>query len=305
MDISKLSAPFPSTSISWRVGATNKEKTKCIALAYIDARDVMERLDAVVGPQDWQALYPHANGKTSCKIGINFNGEWVWKENGCGDSQVEAEKGAFSDAFKRSAVLWGIGRYLYDMPNIWVKMDEWKQIDKSEISKLIAAHEKLAGGQAAKQPENAATYFTNERDARAAQYDICNRISVCASREELQTILQSVKEMREALLDDYPALSEYVEQVIENAATATFDPNAPKVVKFAGVEHAVKWITEAGQFIDETNDEFVIRKWMGENAPYIEAVDKTLSAEKYKKEGKTPSERLQSKIQSKLVKEKA
>jgi len=124
----KLRAPFPREIVSWRIGATSGDKTTAIGLAYVDARDVMQRLDDAVGTQNWQALYPHANGKTSCKIGIYIPGsdvnqpcgEWVWKENGCGDSDIEAAKGAFSDALKRAAVLWGIGRYLYDVPNVWV-----------------------------------------------------------------------------------------------------------------------------------------------------------------------------------------
>ena len=36
---------------------------------------------------------------------------------------IEAEKGQASDSFKRSAVLWGIGRYLYYLPNTWVDID--------------------------------------------------------------------------------------------------------------------------------------------------------------------------------------
>lgn len=133
-----LSAPFPPDVVSWRVGSMNKEKTKGMALAYIDARDVMDRLDAVVGPANWQAAYPHANGKTICSIGIKIDGEWVWKANGAGDTDIEAEKGAISDAFKRAAVLWGIGRYLYDLPSPWVAVNQFKQIEESERPKLRA-----------------------------------------------------------------------------------------------------------------------------------------------------------------------
>lgn len=140
----KLSAPFPPAKVSWRVGSVNKEKLRGMALAYIDARDVMERLDAVMLPQNWQNDYPHANGKTVCRIGINVSAglgvsrltnetnpttyietieKWVWKADGAGDSDVEAEKGALSDAFKRAAVRWGIGRYLYDLPSPWVEVE--------------------------------------------------------------------------------------------------------------------------------------------------------------------------------------
>lgn len=156
MEINDLKKPFARELISWRVGAVNKEKTKAIALAYIDARDVMQRLDDVCGVNGWQCLHPHAEGKTSCKIGIfcppkkelGGSWEWIWKENGCGDSQVEAEKGAFSDALKRAAVLWGIGRYLYDVPNIWVdiipygKSYKIKDTADHKLSKALEAAEK-------------------------------------------------------------------------------------------------------------------------------------------------------------------
>lgn len=114
-----LAAPFPATSIHWRVGATSQDKSKGIALAYLDARDVMMRLDEVVGPEKWQARYPFSG---CCEIGIKVGDEWIWKANCAGKSQIEAEKGEASDSFKRAAVLWGVGRYLYDLPNAWLPL---------------------------------------------------------------------------------------------------------------------------------------------------------------------------------------
>jgi hypothetical protein len=119
-----LKAPFPTKVLSWRVGAMNKEKTKAIALAYIDARDVMKRLDDVCG-LNWQDRYPFDG---CCEIGLKVGGEWVWRANGAGETDIEGEKGKFSDAFKRAAVLWGIGRYLYYLPNVWVEIDEYKKL---------------------------------------------------------------------------------------------------------------------------------------------------------------------------------
>jgi hypothetical protein len=124
MDVfSQLAAPFPPDRISWRVGSTTADKARGMALAYIDARDVMERLDAIMGPGGWQCRYPHANGKTVCEVGLKIDGEWIWKADGAGDTDFEAEKGALSDAFKRAAVRWGIGRYLYDIPSKWVQIE--------------------------------------------------------------------------------------------------------------------------------------------------------------------------------------
>ena len=140
-----LAAQFPAEAISWRVGAKSKDNTKGLALAYVDARDVMQRLDDVCGPENWQAEYPHAMQKTVCRIGIRINGEWVWKSNGAGDTDVEGEKGALSDAFKRAAVLWGIGRYLYDLDSPWVEIEPFgrsHRIKSGEYNKLRAVLER-------------------------------------------------------------------------------------------------------------------------------------------------------------------
>jgi hypothetical protein len=127
MDIfDKLKRPFPAKQIHWRIGARTGDKSKGIALAYIDARNVMRRLDEVVGPANWQCRYPlAADGLLICEIGIwvEDRKEWLWRANGAGDTQVEAEKGKASDAFKRAAVMWGIGQYLYSLPNTWVPLE--------------------------------------------------------------------------------------------------------------------------------------------------------------------------------------
>lgn len=124
MDIfEQLKRPFPASRVHWRVG--RKSNQRAMVLAYIDARDVMQRLDDVMGPGEWQAEYlPPTNGIVICRMGLNINGEWIWKANGAGETQVEGEKGSCSDAFKRAAVLWGIGRYLYSLPNEWVDLDQ-------------------------------------------------------------------------------------------------------------------------------------------------------------------------------------
>ena len=145
MDLNKLKQPFPANSVMWRVGATTKDKTKGIALAYIDARDVMERLDEVCGAENWQIRYPWSEGgRLCCEIGIKIGDSWVWKANGAGDTHVEAEKGAFSDASKRAGVCWGIARYLYDLPNSWVPLEQrgnsydFSKETKKELSERLA-----------------------------------------------------------------------------------------------------------------------------------------------------------------------
>jgi len=126
----KFKEPFAANVIHWRPGSTNKDKTKCIALAYVDARDVMKRLDEVVGPENWKDSYEEfASGRLICTLYIRIDGEWIGKSDGAGDSAIEGAKGGISDALKRAAVRWGIGRYLYYLPTKWVEMNKYRQIE--------------------------------------------------------------------------------------------------------------------------------------------------------------------------------
>lgn len=139
MNLQELHAPYPAAEIEWRVGSTNGEKTSGLALAYLTARHVMERLDAVCGPENWQDRYEFHGARTVCYLSIRVDGEWITKADGAGDSDVEAEKGAISDALKRAAVKWGIGRYLYDLGNIWVELEpagRSYRIKKNQYAKL-------------------------------------------------------------------------------------------------------------------------------------------------------------------------
>lgn len=121
----RLECPFPVKSISWRIGQKSQDKTRAKLLCYIDARDTMERLDKACGFSNWQCRYSLASdGLIVCDIGIRIDGEWLWRSNGAGQTQVEGDKGSCSDAFKRAAVLWGIGRYLYGLDTPWVELDE-------------------------------------------------------------------------------------------------------------------------------------------------------------------------------------
>jgi hypothetical protein len=93
----------------WRIRLVNAQGVICIP--YLDARDVYNRLDEVCGQENWANTYDAETGVSS--IGIKINGEWVWKSDIGTDSKEEKIKGKASDAIKRSAVLWGIGRDLY------------------------------------------------------------------------------------------------------------------------------------------------------------------------------------------------
>lgn len=120
----ELTRPFKVNLVKWRVGNRTKDKKKGNMLAYIDARDVMQRLDQVVGPAGWQStITSTTTGTNVCELSLFIDGQWIKKSDGAGMTQVEGEKGGISDALKRAAVNWGIGRYLYYLPNTWIELD--------------------------------------------------------------------------------------------------------------------------------------------------------------------------------------
>jgi hypothetical protein len=138
--LSDLAKPFQYEDVEWRAGATNKDKTKALALAYITSRAVMSRLDDVCGPQNWQDDYrPGPDGGVLAGIGIRVGDEWIWKWDGAENSNIEAVKGGLSDAFKRAAVKWGIGRYLYGLDGVWVECEAFGNTVKLKGSPKLPA----------------------------------------------------------------------------------------------------------------------------------------------------------------------
>lgn len=128
--LKQLKDPFDPKFVKWRVGATDQAKTKGIALAYIDAREVSKRLDDVCGVGGWQDRYIAVDGGFICELDIKIDGKWITKSNAAAYTQVEAIKGGASDAFKRAASTWGIGRYLYYLNKVWVPI---KPQDRSYV----------------------------------------------------------------------------------------------------------------------------------------------------------------------------
>lgn len=128
-----LADPFPSKEIGFKPIAVRGDSA--LALAYIDARSVMGRLDSVVGIENWKDEYDPIPEGVACHLSIRFGTEWVRKSDFGSFSDQKARgdqfKAAYSDALKRAAVKWGIGRYLYDLPRQWAPYDSQKKQFKS------------------------------------------------------------------------------------------------------------------------------------------------------------------------------
>lgn len=116
----KLKEKFAEDDIEFRVGSTNREKTMGLALAYVQARAIQNRLDEVIGFQHWKVSYQEVTGGFLCRLSLCIDGEWITKEDGAPITEFESIKGGISNAFKRVASSgFGIGRYLYDYKNNW------------------------------------------------------------------------------------------------------------------------------------------------------------------------------------------
>lgn len=142
----KLEEEFRAEDIEFRVGSTSKDKSKGMALPYITNRAIMQRLDQAVGKGFWKNEYQSwHNGSQLCGISVKViyddgNSEWITKWDGAECSDIEPIKGGLSDAMKRAAVQWGIGRYLYEMESIWVELKDGKYIpnhEKERLKKII------------------------------------------------------------------------------------------------------------------------------------------------------------------------
>jgi len=126
----RLAAPFDPREIRWK--AQSVKNNRALAVPYISARTVMDRLDEVVGPENWQTEYvPLADGSVQCRLSLRVGGNWVAKTDVGSPSEQPDEgdrtKASFSDAIKRAAVQWGVGRYLYRLPSVWCDFDPVKK----------------------------------------------------------------------------------------------------------------------------------------------------------------------------------
>lgn len=133
--------------IECRVGEIAKSGKYLTLLLYKTARTDAALLDEVFGPERWQNDFKTIDGKLYGGIGIETaDGKWIWKWDCGAESNIEAEKGEASDAFKRAGFKWGIGTELYSAPEIKIFSDKceiteyngkFRCYDKFSVQKII------------------------------------------------------------------------------------------------------------------------------------------------------------------------
>lgn len=131
--MASLKAPFKPEDIEWKPqSATERNgQISVLVVPYLNARAIMDRLDEVCGPM-WKSEFEQMSLNTakgtkqgfSCRLAIKIGEEWIARVDGAEVSDIESIKGGHSNALKRAAVQWGIGRYLYELPNFWVPLNK-------------------------------------------------------------------------------------------------------------------------------------------------------------------------------------
>lgn len=139
----RLAEPFDSSEIKWRVTHTNKDGTRGAVIAFADPRAYTDRLNLLFTPTGWTRTYEVTTvssvtrmkkdkliqtGKVlvTCILTITGLGchsgsgeEWADEEN--------AMTAAEAQAFKRASSCFGLGRYLYNLAEMWVPLNEYRQ----------------------------------------------------------------------------------------------------------------------------------------------------------------------------------
>lgn len=125
-----LAVPFELSEVKFKPQAV--KNNRALALAYVDARVIQDRLDEVLGVEGWQDEYQLLpDGSVVCKLTLKLGDQWITKMDvGSPSEQPDSGdrlKAAFSDALKRAAVKFGVGRYLYRLPSQWADYDPVKK----------------------------------------------------------------------------------------------------------------------------------------------------------------------------------
>lgn len=126
--LAELGRPFSPAAVKYKPLTKPGSDNKAGSAFYIDARLVAERLNAIVGPEGWQDEYKPLLATGAEMAGNFFPVECAltvlgfrkidvgcYQRNAADD---KAWKAAYSDAFKRVAVKFRVGAYLYAIPRL-------------------------------------------------------------------------------------------------------------------------------------------------------------------------------------------
>jgi len=152
--LADLAQPFDPEAVEFKAGATTQDKARALALAYVDSRVYQGRLDAVT--PDWRNEYTReyagervivtcaltVAGVTRQAIGESLQASA--RHDGSTVIEENAATSAEAQAFKRACSAFGLGRYLYSVPQVWADYDSGKR--QFTLAALQALREMLRTG---------------------------------------------------------------------------------------------------------------------------------------------------------------
>lgn len=139
MNLDILNKPIQYDEIDWKFITTTTKSTQFAP--YVKARVVMQRFDDQFGAMNWSPVYREINNGFICRISVRYfdsdSNQWVEisKEDGASKTDYEAEKGGISNALKRTATVFGLGRDLYYYPKVYIA-GEHKRLPDWSFEKL-------------------------------------------------------------------------------------------------------------------------------------------------------------------------
>lgn len=147
-----LTAPFDPSDVDFKPQTFSKDGNKALAIAFVDPRRYQERLSAVLGSANWSVEYRSLGDKALiAKLTLKTpEGDVVREDVGEFDEGGKAQyPTAAAQAFKRACVTLGLGRYLYDLPQTWVAVEN-RRITDAEIARMRQQLGKMAQASAPK-----------------------------------------------------------------------------------------------------------------------------------------------------------
>lgn len=117
-----LKKPITANEIEWRV-QQQTSTGKLIVVPYITNRCVMERFDEAFGADKWDSEFREITNGFICRLTVHTENGIVRREDGASKTNNQPEKGGISDAMKRAAVQFGLGRCLYAYPRVMIETD--------------------------------------------------------------------------------------------------------------------------------------------------------------------------------------
>jgi hypothetical protein len=160
--LSEFEVPFPTDQVQWRVTSTTNDKKRGQVVPYADPRAYTDRLNALLSPQGWTREYKVEtmsnitrvkkgesllSGKVLVICTVTIFG--LWSHSGTGEEWADDDNSVTSadaQAFKRACSCFGLGRYFYDVPAIWVDLDQNRQPAKTPVLSAWALPENWRKG---------------------------------------------------------------------------------------------------------------------------------------------------------------